>query len=65
MYADDTPQLGLVCITDSDAVRYRALTRKRLRQFDEARQKEMLRELYEDNLTKIVFPLRLTSRSRQ
>ena len=30
------PQLGLVCITHSDAVRYRALTRKRLLQLDPA-----------------------------
>lgn len=47
------PQLGLVCITISDAVRYRALTRKRLLQFDEVRQKHMLRELYADNLARL------------
>jgi UV DNA damage endonuclease len=44
------PRLGLVCITTSDAVRYRALTRKRLLQFEEAEQQRMLRELYADNL---------------
>jgi UV DNA damage endonuclease len=27
------PQLGLVCITNSDAVRYKTVTRKRLLQF--------------------------------
>jgi UV DNA damage endonuclease len=32
----ERPQLGLVCITTSDAVRYRAMTRKRLLQLDEA-----------------------------
>ena len=47
------PQLGLVCITTSDAVRYRALTRKRLLQFDTAEQKRMLRELYADNLSRL------------
>jgi UV DNA damage endonuclease len=47
------PQLGLVCITTSDAVRYRALTRKRLLQFDTAEQKRMLRELYADNLARL------------
>lgn len=47
------PQLGLVCITVSDAVRYRALTRKRLLQFDEAEQKRMLRNLYADNLSRL------------
>jgi UV DNA damage endonuclease len=48
-----TPQLGLVCITTTDAVRYRALTRKRLLQFDAAEQKRMLRELYADNLVRL------------
>ncbi len=48
-----TPQLGLVCITTSDAVRYRALTRKRLLQFDAPVQKAMLRELYADNLLRL------------
>ncbi len=48
MSHDELPQLGLVCITASDAVRYRALTRKRLLQFDDAEQKRMLRELYAD-----------------
>jgi UV DNA damage endonuclease len=47
------PQLGLVCITQSDAVRYRALTRKRLLQFDEVEQKRMLRELYAANLSRL------------
>ena len=48
-----TPQLGLVCITTSDAVRYRALTRKRLLQFGAAEQKALLRELYADNLARL------------
>jgi UV DNA damage endonuclease len=47
------PQLGLVCITTTDAVRYRALTRKRLLQFDMLEQKRMLRELYSDNLVRL------------
>jgi UV DNA damage endonuclease len=47
------PRLGLVCITTSDAVRYRALTRKRLLQFEEIEQKQMLRELYADNLARL------------
>lgn len=47
------PQLGLVCITTTDAVRYRALTRKRLLQFDPLEQKAMLRELYADNLSRL------------
>ena len=47
------PQLGLVCITTSDAVRYRTVTRKRLLQFDEDEQRRMLRELYADNLSRL------------
>lgn len=47
------PQLGLVCITASDKVRYRALTRKRLLQFNETEQQQMLRQLYRDNLRRL------------
>jgi UV DNA damage endonuclease len=47
------PRLGLVCITHSDEVRYRALTRKRLRQFPAGEQKRMLRGLYADNLSRL------------
>lgn len=45
--------LGLVCITTSDAVRYKTVTRKRLLSFDEATQKEMLRALYQENIYRI------------
>lgn len=44
------PELGLVCITASEAVRYRTMTRKRLLEFDEPTQREKLRELYAANL---------------
>jgi len=47
------PQLGLVCITHSDAVRYRTTTRKRLLTFDAAGQKRILRELYAANLQRL------------
>jgi UV DNA damage endonuclease len=47
------PQLGLVCITASEAVRYRAITRKRLLQLDAAEQKSVLRALYADNLLRL------------
>ncbi len=47
------PHLGLVCITVSEAVRYRALTRKRLLQFDAAERRRVLRELYADNLSRL------------
>lgn len=54
----EPPHLGLVCITTSDAVRYRALTRKRLLQFGTDEQKRLLRELYADNLSRLNAALR-------
>ena len=54
---DTRSQLGLVCITTSDAVRYRTVTRKRLLQFAEAEQRRMLRELYADNLRRLNLAL--------
>jgi UV DNA damage endonuclease len=51
--SEEQPRLGLVCITTTDAVRYRALTRKRLLQFATTERTRMLRELYTDNLTRL------------
>jgi len=45
--------LGLVCITTTDAVRYKTVTRKRLLSFDEAMQTEMLRVIYQENINRI------------
>lgn len=53
MKRDEQPRLGLVCITASDAVRYRALTRKRLLQLEPYEQRRVLRELYRDNLSRL------------
>jgi UV DNA damage endonuclease len=50
---NECPQLGLVCVTASDEVRYRAMTRKRLLQLDLAEQKSALRLLYADNLVRL------------
>ena len=47
------PHLGLVCITISDHIRYRTITRKRLLQFDELEQAALLRDLYAANLTRL------------
>jgi UV DNA damage endonuclease len=47
------PELGLVCITASETVRYRALTRKRLLQLNDVEQQEVLRKLYSDNLQRL------------
>jgi UV DNA damage endonuclease len=48
-----TPRLGLVCITHSDEVRYKTVTRKRLLQFEAGEQKRVLRELYAANLARL------------
>jgi UV DNA damage endonuclease len=45
--------LGLVCITTTDAVRYKTVTRKRLLSFDEPTQREMLRALYQENINRV------------
>ena len=45
--------LGLVCITTTDEVRYKTITRKRLLSFDEATQKETLRNLYRENIERL------------
>jgi UV DNA damage endonuclease len=48
-----TPQLGLVCITSSQEVRYRTVTRKRLLQLPETEQETTLRNLYAENLKRL------------
>ena len=45
--------LGLVCITNSDEVRYKTITRKRLLSFDEELQREKLRNLYQENIERL------------
>jgi UV DNA damage endonuclease len=45
-----SPQLGLVCITASQEVRYRTITRKRLLEAAPATQRKLLDEIYRDNI---------------
>lgn len=47
------PRLGLVCITASDAVRFRTTTRKRLLQMSADERRATLRALYADNLARL------------
>lgn len=47
------PHLGLVCITASQAIRFRTITRKRLLQFSPEQQIPLLRELYRENLQRL------------
>lgn len=50
---EKTPELGLVCITTSDRVRFRTLTRKRLLQLSSGEQERVLRQLYAENLRRL------------
>lgn len=47
------PELGLVCITTTDAVRFRTVTRKRLLQHSESEQENILKEIYLHNLKRL------------
>ncbi len=47
------PRLGLVCITTTDAIRFRTITRTRLLQFPESERPTILRDIYEDNLLRL------------
>lgn len=47
------PKLGLVCITASDTVRYKSMTRKRLLQLEPGTQQQALRDLYGENLRRL------------
>lgn len=58
----NSSHLGLVCITDSQDVRYRTVTRKRLLQHDEAAQHALLAELYQANLDRLENALAYCSR---
>lgn len=51
--AETRPHLGLVCITIGDQIRYRTITRKRLLQFDEVQQRQLLHDLYTDNIARL------------
>lgn len=51
------PELGLVCVTASQTVRFRTLTRKRLLQLSPGAQAETLRHLYAANLDRLEIAL--------
>ncbi|SNT25718.1 UV-damage endonuclease [Noviherbaspirillum humi] len=53
----DMSRLGLVCITTSDDVRYRTITRKRLLQHEPEAQQQLLAELYQANLQRLAQAL--------
>lgn len=53
MSLQKSPELGLVCITASDQVRFKTITRKRLLQATPEEQTELLRSLYSENLKRL------------
>lgn len=53
LFMHTPPALGLVCITASDRVRYRTITRKRLLELSGSEQERVLRQLYADNLERL------------
>jgi UV DNA damage endonuclease len=54
----DAPYLGLVCITYSDKVRFRTITRTRYLSYPEEDRPKVLRALYSDNLARLHSALR-------
>lgn len=51
------PELGLVCISSTDRVRFKALTRKRLLSFEPEKQAETLRTLYAENARRLALAI--------
>ena len=58
----NVPKLGLVCITASDEVRFRTITRKRLLQLSPSEQERVLRELYAENLRRLETAIQFCDR---
>lgn len=56
------PHLGLVCITNSKEIRYRTVTRKRLLEAAPDRQRELLDDIFRDNLQTFDSALRYCQR---
>lgn len=51
------PHLGLVCVTLSDEIRFRTITRTRYLKLSPAEQRQTLQNLYEDNLNRLRMAL--------
>ncbi|NDJ17846.1 UV DNA damage repair endonuclease UvsE [Myxacorys almedinensis] len=49
--------LGLVCVSASNVVRYKTITRKRFLQFETPEQEQILRDLYAENLRRLIIAL--------
>ena len=58
------PRFGLVCLTSSEEIRYRTITRTRLRSLEPAQQVAALRDIYADNLRRLSLAIRFCQRRR-
>ena len=67
------PELGLVCMTSTDACRFRTITRTRYLQLKSRERRGVLAELYQDNLSRlhaaldfcVAYAIRLYRASKQ
>ena len=53
MIEDRLPKLGLVCVTTSDEVRFRTVTRRTLSKLSESEQQQKLRTIYSANVERL------------
>ncbi|MBE9043430.1 UV DNA damage repair endonuclease UvsE [Pleurocapsales cyanobacterium LEGE 10410] len=60
---DKLPQLGLVCVTAADAVRFRTVTRRTLSKLTESKQQEKLRQVYADNIERLTKAIAFCQRA--
>ncbi len=58
------PNLGLVCITSTDEVRFRTITRKRLLSLNQSEAITTLESLYEDNLSRLEKALEFCNKNK-
>lgn len=59
-----TPELGLVCQTSTEEIRFKALTRTRFLKMDRAQQVTVLRELYGENARRLARAIDFCTRKR-
>ena len=61
---DSLPKLGLVCITASDEVRFRTVTRRTLSKLSKSEQQTKLREIYSANIERLAKAIAFCQREQ-
>ena len=64
MTEDQLPKLGLVCVTASDEVRFRTVTRRTLSKLSSAEQQEKLRTIYSANIQRLFKAIAFCQREK-